>query len=114
MGIKIEIKNSKITDNAGLLNQLSAKGNSETEIKIDGLQLEGAARVLENIQLDDLRESISERMEVMDPHSREYGELKKILQKNLQQNEMKKRILEHIADFSQGVLANLISGWILK
>ena len=113
MAIQIEISNSKISGNAKLLNNVNIKGTSDAQIKVNELDMEGKASVLENIEISEVMKSLSNRIQEIDRNSIEYRELQKILNTDMaRKDEIKKKMATHLVDFSKGILASIIANFI--
>ena len=113
MAIQIEISNSKISGNAKLLNNVNIKGTSDAQIKVTELDMDGNASVLEDIEVSKVIEKLSTRIQELDRNSIEYKELQKILNTDVsRKDEIKKKMVTHLVDFSKGILASIIANFM--
>ena len=110
MGIQIEISNSKISDNAKLMENVNIRGKSDAQIKVNGLEMEGNASVLENIEFSEVVDDLKTQVQYMDKNTKEYRELQCILNTDIsKRDELKKKMTTHLLEFSTGVLARIIT-----
>lgn len=113
MAIQIEICNSKISDKAKLLKNTNIKGESDTQIKIDNLDMSGDASVLEGLEISEIINDLNNEIRNINSDDPEYKGLQNILCADTSKpEEIKRKIKAHIAEFSKGVLASIVANLI--
>ena len=113
MAIKISISNSKITEDARVLNNAIIRNGGDIDINLSDTKINGRAVVWENLNIDPVLKELNQKTELMDKNSREFGEIQKILQvKSWNKKDFIKCVAKHVAEFSQGVLASVIANYI--
>lgn len=115
MGIKINISNLKICDNAEVLNNAVISGHDDVEIGLHDLEINGQVQLLENLEINSILNQLNEKVCVMDKNTDEYPRIKEILAvKQWDKKKFYKCIVTHLSDFSKGVLASIVANCITK
>lgn len=103
MAIEISISNSSFKGKSKVLNnaKLYIKGTEDVVIKLQELQVEDESEILKKLKIEDL-------MDNMNPSSGEYKALENLTKEKNNKQEFKEKMINHIKEFSQGVLAKTI------
>ena len=108
MGV-INIKNAKVSGNGQLLNNATVA--TPKAICIDGLSVEGHAKVLQDLNILDFCKTAEARATEMSPE--EYESFRELLQKkNAGLDSFLKQLYQHLPNFAVGVAANVVSNCI--
>jgi hypothetical protein len=110
--VTIEIKNSEIS--GSLLNRVRINDNARTQIKIEDTNISESAEVLNDLELGRVLDILQDKIKYADRNSNEYKDLLDIMKmRNENKNAIRDKIGSHLIAFSEGVLANIISNFIL-
>ena len=83
-------------------------------IDLSGLKVKGNARVMNDVKITGYDE-VQRQLRNLDPSSAEYRSLKQIVEmKNTAPQSIMNALKKHLADFSQGVLSNVVAAYISK
>lgn len=112
MGVKISISGSTFSDDSQVLNNSRIHSSSEdVEVSLDKIQMSGNAKLLESLEIGEVTAKIQNELTKMDHDSEEYAALKKLLsQKQSGKKKFWDSIMEHVEEFTGGVLANVVVG----
>lgn len=115
MEIKINMKGAKIGGNADIMNGVSVSGDAKQKIDMSGVEIQGNLRALNNVEIHTILSKLEEHIPFMDRSTNEYAEVQKILKED-HSNPQKtsEHIAEHVGNFATGVLANIVSGLLIK
>lgn len=109
MGIKISMTGSKLSGNARVLNNATINANVDADIDLSDMVVEDQAVLLEGLRMDTFMEELQEQASLMDTRSSEYRDIQVILnQRTMGREAVVQRIMSHIKEYSQGVLAKVI------
>jgi hypothetical protein len=115
MAIEINMQNIKVGGNARVFNNASIKGNTDAKIDLSNAKIDGTAVLLENFKMDSFFEELHQKAGSMDQSSAEYQSIRQILQvPEKDKKTIAQMVTKHIASFSQGVLENVLAGYINK
>lgn len=115
MGIRINVSNAKISDNAKVLNNAVISGQDDVEIRLHDLEINGQTQLLENLDINSILKQLNEKVCIMDKNTDEYPRVKEILaEKQWDKKKFYKCIVAHLSDFSKGVLASIVANCITK
>lgn len=115
MGLKIEINGLDIGGDAEFLNGARIEESGDIDISVKNLNIAGKLEMLNDLQLNALVTELREKTLSMNRNSEEYGKLQEILrEKKWDKANFIKRIGEHIASFSEGVLASMLAGILMQ
>lgn len=115
MGIKINMSGAKIGGNADIMNGASVIGNMGTKIDMSNAEIKGNICALNNVQIYTIMKELEEQMPFMDRSTTEYAEIQNILNEDHgNQKKLSEHIAEHVGNFTTGVLANIVSGFLVK
>lgn len=106
MGINIKLDGITIKDNAEMLTNVKLKNNSQLEIETKNVELCNKAKLLTDLEVEEVVDLIKEEMKMMNTSSKEYTSLKQIVQNR---NNRRNEIMKHLSNFTGGVLQNVIS-----
>lgn len=115
--MKIKIEGCTITDNAHVLNGAKIDGNSNSSVEVLNTTISGSAHFLEKLDRDDIDDLLKEadkranRMSENDPEREAIEKLVK--DKNENRKYVLSKIADHLAEFTQGVLANIVSEMLM-
>lgn len=113
MGIEITISNTNISDNSSILKNTIIKNNDDISVKLHNLDVNGQATILENLEINLVLEELDRKAQLMDKNTSEYSSIQEVLkEEQWNKKSFAKRILEHLGEFSQGVLASVIANFI--
>lgn len=111
MSIKITMENSEIGGNATLLKNFDS--SEDVDIKISNMKFHRELDLLNSTEMNVLMAEIEDAVSKMDCTLPEYSELLKIVRSNSRESIVDK-ICNHIATFTTGTLANVVSAYLLK
>lgn len=115
MGISINLTNIKLSDESRMMNNMKVCERADVDLKADKIELSGKAVMLENLEMQPFLKQLQNEWSQMDIHSAEYKSIEQILKMS---DKSKTRILpviaKHIARFSEGILVNVISDYLVK
>lgn len=113
MGVNIVVDNIKTGGDLEILNNANIHSRTASNIEVHNLLVKGNASVLNNLNLEEIKEDLSERLVVMDKDTREYEELKKLLDTyGKEKARFGKKLLEHLQSFAEGVAASVVANYI--
>ena len=118
MGITIKMTNTKISDNAKVMNNMTGNHSDNINIEMDGVQIGNTAEILNNLtdtQTNEILYLLKEQAKKMHNTEKEYQQIiKLLLDIDQEKNFSPKQILkQHMPDLLTGTLANIISSVIL-
>lgn len=104
MAIEISISDSNFKGKSKVLNntKLYTTGKEDVVIKLQELQAEDESEILKKLKIEAL-------MDKMDSSSGEYKALENLTKEKNNKQEFKDKMVNHIKEFSQGVLAKTIT-----
>ena len=117
MAIKISITNIKSAKDCSIMNGTKINGYSEedVEIKFNGLKTLGGMHLLDNFEITNIKSTLSKTILTMDKKDPEYMAIQELLCNPVSSpDSFTKKILTHIGQFTEGVLANIVSNYITK
>lgn len=112
--IKINLSNIEAKENSKIINNAHLYGG-DAEINVENIKAAGEASILEGLDINEIIENITEKIQYIDKASPEYSSLCRIV--NVSDGDKKslvKMLKEHILNFSQGVLQAVIIDQINK
>lgn len=112
MGVKIKISNSDIGKQAEVLNNLQSSGMQDIDVEIDKVNIDEAAKVMDNwsdVQISDALYMLQEHMDGIDHNSSEY----RIIQRTLREIEdspttVKDILKKYLPQLTIGTLSNVL------
>lgn len=111
MGAVINIKNSKIGDNAKVLTNATIVGSASVEL--DSVTIDGNAVVLDNLNIQDFCQRIGQTYAQMTPE--EYNSIQALLRQQCTCKENFLKLLKkHLVSFAEGVAASVVAGCLIK
>ncbi len=115
MGFIINISDVEMEGESSLLNGLTVTGNEDSTINIRKIKISEKAKLLNDAQIHNITEEAENRLRKENIDSKECQELRKILEEIKKSETEKKRqlIMEHICNFTGGILGSIVSGMIL-
>lgn len=115
MVIKIAIDGSEITGNSKVLNNLRGNGYEDVNINIKNTKIKDESMVLENVDLTSIMSSLETTLKNSNTMNREHILLREILvYKDNDSNILRNKLLKHLTEFSQGVLASIVANYFSK
>lgn len=115
MGIEIDLNDLNISGNAEVMDNVKIRDNSDVHIGLKHLDISEDAKLLNNLEIDSILKKLAQQEQFMDKDSDEYSQIKKILsKKQWNKDEFIERVIRHITDFSQGILASIIANFLTK
>nr|WP_295274948.1 hypothetical protein [uncultured Blautia sp.] len=106
MGINIRLDGITIKDNAEMLTNVKIKKDSQLEVETKNVELCNKAKLLTDLEVEEVVNLVEKEMERMNIFSKEYDSLKGIVQNR---NNRRNEIIKHLSIFTGGVLQNVIS-----
>lgn len=106
MGINIRLDGITIKDNAEMLTNVKIKKDSQLEVETKNVELCNKAKLLTDLEVEEVVNLVEKEMERMNTFSKEYDSLKGIVQNR---NNRRNEIIKHLSIFTGGVLQNVIS-----
>lgn len=110
MGVVINIKNSKIRDNARVLNNATILGQATVEL--DSVTIDGNAVVLDNLNIQDFCQEMNHNYAKMTPE--EYISFQKVLSQKSNKEKFLKQLKTHLVNFTEGVAASIVAGRLMR
>lgn len=118
MGIKINIQNTKITDDARAFNDMKINGLNDVNVEMDHVEIKDKAELLNNmtdIQIDEVLNRLEKQTELLEKTSEEYQEISNLLTEVQQNRPNVRKILgQHLPNLLTGTLANVLGNLLLK
>lgn len=110
MCLKIQIKNSKFSDDAKVLNDVSIHGRDDVNLKLDYVTVDGRANLMNNLKIAAVVSEIENEMKDMDSSLEEYKAMSKLIsKKNSTKEEFFGKVFECLGKFAGGVLEGILS-----
>ena len=106
MGSNIRLDGITIKDNAEMLTNVKIKKDSQLEVETKNVELCNKAKLLTDLEVEEVVNLVEKEMERMNIFSKEYDSLKGIVQNR---NNRRNEIIKHLSIFTGGVLQNVIS-----
>lgn len=115
MGCQINITGLTIGRDAEILNRAEIGGMDDIDISVRNLNVEGKLALLNDSQISSMIAELREKSSLLDKNSKEYRGIQEIIRKKkCNKADFIKQIGEHIATFSEGVLASIVAGILMK
>lgn len=115
MECKIDISGLKIGGDTEMLNRVEIGETDDIDINVKNLNVEGKLSLLNDLQINAMIAELRKKSLSMDQNSKEYFGIQEILRKKKwKKADFIKQIGEHIASFSEGVLASIVAGFLIK
>lgn len=113
MGVNIVVDNIKVGGDLDILNDAKISSRTDSNIELHNLLAKGNTAILNNLNLEELKEDLSEKLVVMNKNTCEYQQLKKLLNEYGKGKEkFGKKLLEHLQSFAEGVVASVVANYI--
>lgn len=114
--INITITGSEFHKNTEIMDGTKIKGKVLVpEVKIDQTKFLGDLKLLNNLEMEEVVDSLQEKISTIDKNSSEYSSLLSILNTDRSNKKvLLQKVKEHIITFSEGVLAGIVSGLLTK
>lgn len=113
MSVNIDLGNAKVSGNGRLLNNAHIHANTDIAILANGIQIDGNATVFENMEIHTFFDELQNQMHDMDIDSAEYQSMQQIIATPEQDRKtIVKMIIQHVKEFSTGVLQNVLATYI--
>lgn len=110
MGIKIKINGVEAGRNIKFLNSDTVSGSTDIDISLENLKFQNDLEFLSNTKIE---EAINVAEKSLSPESKEFQALEKIKSSKTADSEsIRTAVLNHIASFATGTLANVLAGYI--
>lgn len=118
MGIKIEITDSKFSDDAIVINGWNVSDASDVNVRMSHVEVKDNVEILNNLtdkQIDEVLERLEVQTELLEKTSGEYAEIKNLLAEVQRKKSPAREILkQHLPSILTGALANILSGMLMK
>lgn len=115
MGCKIDISGLKVGGDAEILDRVEIGEVDNIDINVKNLNVDGKMTLLNDLQINTLIAELREKSLSMDKNSKEYVGIQEILRKKKwNKADFIKQIGRHMASFSEGVLASIVAGFLIK
>lgn len=115
MSVKIDLGNAKVSGNGRLFNNAHIHDNTDIAILANGIQIDGNATVFENLEIHAFFDDLQNQMHDMDVNSPEYQSMQQIITTPEQDRKtIAKMIIQHVKEFSTGVLQNVLATYITQ
>lgn len=113
MGVNIVLDDINVGGGLDILNDANISSRADSNIEIHNLFAKGNTAILNNLNLEELKDDLNEKLVTMDKNVREYEELKKLLNAyGNGKNRFGKKLLEHLQSFAEGVVASIVASYI--
>lgn len=115
MGVSIDLSGLKVRGNARVMNDVKITGYEDAKIRAENTEIDGNVKFLERLEIGPVLDEVQRQLRNLDPSSAEYRSLKQIVEmKNTAPQSIMNALKKHLADFSQGVLSNVVAAYISK
>lgn len=115
MGCKINITGLTIGSDAEILNRAEIGREDDIDISVNNINVEGKLALLNDSQICSMIAELKGKSLLLDKNSKEYRGIQEILRKKKwNKADFIKQVGEHIATFSEGVLASIVAGFFMK
>lgn len=116
MSVKINLNNLKMSGNSKVMtNAIIRDSNDDIQIDAANAELNDSALLLTDAKIGTVLDELNQKYILLDASSNEYAEIQKILSMSPNnKKELSKLITKHIAEFSQGLLANIVTNLLTK
>lgn len=96
------------------MNDVKITGYEDAKIRAENTEIDGNG-VFERLEIGPVLDEVQRQLRNLDPSSAEYRSLKQIVEmKNTAPQSIMNALKKHLADFSQGVLSNVVAAYISK
>ena len=113
MGVSIDLSGLKVRGNARVMNDVKITGYEDAKIRAENTEIDGNVEFLERLEIGPVLDEVQRQLRNLDPA--EYRSLKQIVEmKNTAPQSIMNALKKHLADFSQGVLSNVVAAYISK
>lgn len=113
MGVNIVVDNIKVGGDLDILNEANISSRTDSNIEVHNLLAKGNTAILNNLNLEEVKEDLSEKLVMLDKNTCEYEELKKLLNEYVKgKDRFGKKLLEHLQSFAEGVAASVVADYI--
>lgn len=117
MSVTIKISDTKINDEASVMNNLTINASSNNSIELKQVEINDKAELLNNIselQADEILKQLEIQADLLRKSGRENQDLKNLLLAvKKPESSIKKILIEHLPNLLTGTLANIVSGIIM-
>lgn len=116
MKIDVSISNVKADKDLSVLNDAKLSEESDIKLQVIDTDIKGKLELLERIDVSSLKNDIYYDISMMDKDSEEYHRLLKLLSVSGDSDDKTfvKGLKEFLREFSQGFLAEFLSGWLMS
>lgn len=115
MGVEINICNSNFDNGVEINQNIHTKGIDDVIINFNELEIKGKTKILQTLDIEKVLHELGKEMPLMNTDSQEYNEIQEILKvPNRDKGEIINRIIKHLGEFSQGVLASVVANLLMR
>lgn len=115
MGIEIDLSDLNISGNAEIMGDVKIRNTNDLRIALKNSDIKENAKVLNDLEITSVLNELMQQERVMDKNSLEYPKIKEILGiKQWNKDDFIRCMLKHISEFSQGVLASIVAGFLTR
>lgn len=113
MGIEIDLSDLNISGNAEIMGNVKIRNTNDLRIALKNSDIKENAKVLNDLEINSVLNELMQQERIMDKNSLEYPKIKEILGiKQWNKDDFIRCMLKHISEFSQGVLASIVAGFL--
>lgn len=118
MDIKINMANTKISDKAKVLSNMTVSSISDINVGMDRVEIKDEAEFLNNltdVQIDELLSKLKDQAQLLEKTGEEYEEIRNLLA-DVQQSRFPAReiLKQYLPNLLTGTLANIFGNIIMK
>lgn len=118
MEINIKMTNTKISDKAKAISDMTVHDVDNINIEMDGVEIKNEAKFLDNLtdaQIDEVLNQLKEQVELLEKTDEEYKEIRTLFA-DMQKSKLSTReiLKQHLPNLLTGTLSNIISNVIIQ
>lgn len=112
---EISVGNLSISGNAEVGNDIRIAANEDGKISIKDIIIKGDAKILNNLDVQVVKNDLVSILSDMDKESQEYINLKRIMDNGENDDKtFRKNLFDHLKNFTEGVAASVVANYIMK
>lgn len=112
---EISVENLDISGSAEVGNDIRIVDNEDGKISIKDIIIKGDAKILNNLDIQAVKNDLVSILSGMDKESREYMSMKRIMDNGENDDKtFRKKLFDHLKNFTEGVVASVVANYITK
>lgn len=114
MSSEITISGLDIGEDARFLNDVTISDDN-IKVRVENINVKGKLELLNDVEIDSVVSALRDRVPNMDHDSEEYKEINEIIHTaGHDKKNRREKMLRHLGNFSQGVLASILANLIMQ